>query len=580
MISQVRARGLLGRAAGDFLPGLMLLAVCAVTIVIAAPLAVILWLSWTTGSPADADFAYGWQNYAAVFTDERTWRVLLNTLGFSTGTLAVALGFGLPAAWLVERTDLPAKTLLFTLMTVGLLIPDFATAMGWLFLLHPRIGLLNQWLIGLLRLREAPLNILSIAGMSWVQGLNLAPLAFIMTAAVFRAMDPILEEAAQVSRASAFATLRRVTVPLAWPGILAASIYIFTIGFAAFDVPAIIGWGNRIFTFSTYLYLLLNPQDVLPRYGAAAALSTAVMALAAALSWWYGRMQRRSRRFAVITGKAYRPRLAPLGRGAALAWVFIGLYFFLSKLVPLLLLIWASLLPYFQLPSARALAVISLQHYFALPWGLALTGLKNTAVLMVLTPSVTLVLSVAFSWVVLRSRVPGRAGFDFAAFLPHAVPNIIFGVGALLVTLYVLQRAVPIYGTLWLLLLVFTITRLSYGTRMTNSGLIQIDRELEESAEVGGAATLGVFRYVLLPLLAPTLLYAWLWIALLTFRELTLAVILSTSGNLTLPVVIWSLWLGGGLGQASALAILMLALLLPITALYWPLARRHGMLAP
>jgi iron(III) transport system permease protein len=571
----------MGRAAaGDFLPGLMLLTVCAVTIAIAAPLAVILWLSWTTGSPADADFAYGWQNYASVFADERTWRVLLNTLGFSALTLAVSLCFGLPAAWLVERTDLRGKTLLFTLMTVGLLIPDFATAMGWLFLLHPRIGLFNQWLMSLFHLREAPLNILSITGMSWVQGLNLAPLAFIMTAAVFRAMDPNLEEAAQVSRASAFQTLRRVTVPLAWPGILAASIYIFTIGFAAFDVPAIIGWGNRIFTFSTYLYLLLNPQDVLPRYGAAAALSTVVMALAAALSWWYGRMQRRSRRFAVITGKAYRPRLTPLGRGAAPAWGFVGLYFFLSKLVPLLLLIWASLLPFFQLPSARAVGVISLQQYFALPWGLALTGLMNTAALMVLTPSVTLLLSVAFSWVVLRSRVPGRAGFDFAAFLPHAVPNIIFGVGALLITLYVLQRAVPIYGTLWVLLLVFTITRLSYGTRMTNSGLIQIDRELEESAEVGGAATWGVFRYVLLPLLAPTLLYAWLWIALLTFRELTLAVILSTSGNITLPVVIWNLWLGGGLGQASALAIVMLALLLPITALYWPLARRHGMLAP
>jgi iron(III) transport system permease protein len=564
----------------DFLPAAMLLAVIVTSVAIVAHLAVILWLGWLTSAPTDAVLAYGWGNYAEVFTDPRTYRVIANTLEFSVISLAVALGFGIPAAWLAERTDLKGKSVLFTAMTLGLLIPDFAAAMGWLFLLHPRIGLLNVWLKSLLGLGAAPLDLLTVPGMGWVQGLNLAPLAFIMTAAVFRSLDPALEEAAQTSRAGALATLRRITIPLAWPGILAASIYIFTIGFAAFDVPALIGWSNRIFTFSTYLYLLLNPQDVLPRYGAAAALGTAVMALAALLSWWYATMQRRSRRFAVVTGKAYRPRLVRLGRLAPACWAFLASYLVLSKLVPMLLLVWASLLPFFQLPSSRAFAILSLAQYRALPWDLVLSGAKNTAILMLLTPTATLALSLAFSWIVLRSRIPGRAAFDFAAFLPHAVPNIIFGVGALLIALYVVQRVVPIYGTPWILLLVFTIARLSYGTRMTNSGLIQIHTELEESAQVGGASTAAVFRHVLVPLLAPTLLYAWLWIALLTFRELTLAVVLSTSDNLTLPVVVWSLWLGGGFGQASALAMIVLALMAPVTALYWPLARRHGLAAP
>jgi iron(III) transport system permease protein len=564
----------------DFLPAAMLLAVIVTSVAIVAHLAVILWLGWLTSAPTDAVLAYGWGNYAEVFTDPRTYRVIANTLEFSVISLAVALGFGIPAAWLAERTDLKGKSVLFTAMTLGLLIPDFAAAMGWLFLLHPRIGLLNVWLKSLLGLGAAPLDLLTVPGMGWVQGLNLAPLAFIMTAAVFRSLDPALEEAAQTSRAGALATLRRITIPLAWPGILAASIYIFTIGFAAFDVPALIGWSNRIFTFSTYLYLLLNPQDVLPRYGAAAALGTAVMALAALLSWWYATMQRRSRRFAVVTGKAYRPRLVRLGRLAPASWAFLASYLVLSKLVPMLLLVWASLLPFFQLPSSRAFAILSLAQYRALPWDLVLSGAKNTAILMLLTPTATLALSLAFSWIVLRSRIPGRAAFDFAAFLPHAVPNIIFGVGALLIALYVVQRVVPIYGTPWILLLVFTIARLSYGTRMTNSGLIQIHTELEESAQVGGASTAAVFRHVLVPLLAPTLLYAWLWIALLTFRELTLAVVLSTSDNLTLPVVVWSLWLGGGFGQASALAMIVLALMAPVTALYWPLARRHGLAAP
>jgi iron(III) transport system permease protein len=390
-------------------------------------------------------------------------------------------------------------------------------------------------------------------------------------------MDPSLEEAAQMHGANQLKVIGRVTLPLAWPGILAASIYIVMTAFAAFDVPAIIGWGNRIYTFSTYLYLLLNPQDVLPRYGMAAAFSTLIMGFAAAMTWWYSRMQSRSRRYAVVTGRAYRPKLVQLGRGRAAAWSFLAFYFLMSKVLPIALLIWSSLLPFFQLPSARAYASISFAHYVSLPWSLVLQSLRNTSLLAILTPSLTIALSLAFSWVLLRSKVKWRAGFDFIAFLPHAVPSIIFGTGALLLTLFVLQKAVPIYGTIWLLLMVFTIVRISYGTRMTNSGLVQIHPELEESARVSGATEWQAFRSISLPLLRPTLLYAWLWIALLTFRELTLAVVLSTSQNITFPMVVWSLWLAGGLGQASAAAIVMLAIMTPLIVLYWILARRQGL---
>jgi iron(III) transport system permease protein len=231
------------------------------------------------------------------------------------------------------------------------------------------------------------------------------------------------------------------------------------------------------------------------------------------------------------------------------------------------------------MPSRQALLNVSIAHYLNLPWHLAIGALWNTAVLAVLVPSMVIAVSLAFSWVVLRSRVPRRSVFDFIAFLPHAVPSIIFAVGALLIALYVIHSAIPIYGTIWILLIVFAIARLSYGTRMTNSGLIQIHGELEESALLCGASRWTALRRIVIPLLAPTLLYAWLWIALLVFRELTLAVVLSTSNNITLPVVVWSLWLGGGLGQSSALATVMLLMMTPVIALYWFLARRQGLLA-
>ena len=488
----------------------------------------------------------------------------------------VSFFFGIPTAWLVERSDFPGKTVLLTFMTIGLLIPGFAVAMGWLFLLHPRIGIVNQLLQDTFGLIDAPLSITTITGMGWVQGLNLTPVAFIMTAGAFRAMDPKLEEAAEASGASTARMILTVTIPLIWPGILAAAIYIFTVGLSAFDVPAIIGWSNRIFTFSTYMYLMVSPQEGLPKYGASATFSIIGIILAAFLGWWYSRVQRQSHQYEVITGKAYQPKIVKLGNRAVLAWLFIGLYLVLSKLIPLSMLLWASLLRYFEMPSVEAFARTSLQNYVGLPWELVLRGAGNTSILMILTPTITVIVSLIFAWVVLRSQIRCRFVFDFFAFLPHAVPNIIFAIGAVLLALFVLRGFIPLYGTIWLLLLLYIIVRLSYGTRMMNSSLIQIHPELEEAAYVAGGSTWNVVRRILVPILTPPILYGWLWIALLTYRELTLAVLLSRAENMTLPVVIWSIWLSGGFGQAAALTTVMLCILVPIIALYWFVAHRSG----
>jgi iron(III) transport system permease protein len=146
--------------------------------------------------------------------------------------------------------------------------------------------------------------------------------------------------------------------------------------------------------------------------------------------------------------------------------------------------------------------------------------------------------------------------------------------------LFVLRNIAPIYGTIWILVIVYVVARLSYGTRMTNSALIQIHKELEESAQICGAATSGVLRRVLIPLLAPSLLYAWIWIALLTYRELTLPVVISTSTNLPFAYLVWGFVQASAYGSASAAALIMLALMLPFLLLYWLVARRAGMIAP
>ncbi len=541
------------------------------SLVVLALLAIVLWLSVIDGQPGDPDMAYTLGHYTETFTDTFVWRALFNTFVFSGLTLAVAMGIGVPLAWIIERTDFPGKTLVFSSMTIGLLVPGFATAIGWEFLLHPRIGMINTALMMIFGLKNAPISITNLWGMGWVQGLGLAPVAFVMTSVVLRAMDPALEDAAAISGARPHRALLRITLPLAWPGLLAAGIFIFMIGFAAFDVPAIIGLAGNVYTFATYTYDQMRPPQGDPQYGAVSALSTIMVIIGLLLSGWYARMQRRAPQYAVVTGKGYRPRLIALnGTGKALAIGFVVIYLLLSQLVPLLVIVWTSTVQFPQPPTPQAIATMSLTNYAALSGAMIWRALKNTVELMILAPVITIAVAFSISWIVLRSRIRGRALFDFVAFLPLSVPSIVFSMAALLLALFVLQRVIPIYGTIWILLLVYVVSRISYATRITNSALIQIHRELEEQAQIAGAGLGGVMRHVLAPLLKPALGYAFIWIALLTYRELTVPVLLATNDNLPLAVLIWNMWFGSQFGQASAVVVIMLVAMMPLIYLgFW-----------
>jgi iron(III) transport system permease protein len=542
---------------------------------IIAFLVIIFWMGFWQGAPGEP-VVYTLKHYQNLFADSFTYKTLLNTLGFASTAVVVALVFAIPSAWLVERTDLPGKDLVFTFVTVSALIPTFFTAMGWVFLLHPRIGVVNRVLMHSLSLADAPFNVASIIGMGWVEGLGLTSIAFIMIVATYRTMDPALEEAGRIHGLGLMSTLRYITLPLTFPGILAAAIYIFTIGLSAFEVPAIIGMSNKIFTFSTFIFYKIQPLEELPNYGVAGAISSFLVVVALLLSWWYFNILRFSSRYAVVTGRGYRPKLIELDRGGRIgAWIFLGTFFLVAKILPFLLLVWAALLAYFQPLSWAALGQVSLRNFYRLPWELLTTGAWNTALLMLAVPTLTLIICLAISWVILRSNLKWRLVFDAVAFLPHAVPQLIIAIAAMFAALFLVQGIIPLYGTLSLLILVYTISRISFATRIINNSLAQIHPELEEAAFAGGLRLLQVMRKILLPLLKPALIYAWLWMALLSFRELTMASVLVTSqSNITLPMIVWGLWLGGSLNQAAAANLVILVFMLPAVLLYLLFGRR------
>jgi iron(III) transport system permease protein len=238
--------------------------------------------------------------------------------------------------------------------------------------------------------------------MGFVQGLNLAPLAFIFTVQMFRAMNPLLEEAARIAGLSFTATLRRVTLPLATPGILAAGIYIFTVGIATFDIPAVLGLGNRVYLFSTYMFIQTFPQEYVPRYGITAAIGTAMIIVALGLTYWYGQVLRRGNRYEVITGKGYRPKPIDPGRWAILCWACIGFYAFIAKLLPVTMIAFVAFSPYVAPPSFDMLSQLSLSNFSRsigeLAWAPQYRYSDGGC------PAVVLCVSFCISWLVVRSR--------------------------------------------------------------------------------------------------------------------------------------------------------------------------------
>ena len=543
-------------------------------IAILALIAIALSISLRT-TPLDG--AWTLRHYHDLLSRPQALQVLLNTVGFSAVTVVVALVIGIPIAGLVAWTDLPFKPAVYVGMTVGLLMPGFFTAMGWLVLLHPRAGIINVWLVQAFNLKSGLFDIISIPGMGFVQGLGLASVVFVMLAAPLRALDPVLEEAAQTAGAGPWRTLLRITLPLVTPALAASAILVLVISLAVFDVPAIIGLAGRIFTFSPFIYYQVYPFTGPPDYGFAAAFSAGMLALAVLLSILYTRVLSQARRYEVIGPRSTFRQPRPLGVWRLPAVAFIAAYFALALLLPFLTLVWTALLPFLQPPSALAFGHLSLDNFSSLPWALIQETAINTAILMISVPTLALLLSISFSWVVLRSQLRGRLGYDYVAFLPQAVPSIVFALSALFFFLFVLPPSLGLYGTVVPIIVVMALVYVSFGTRVTNGAMIQIHRELEDAAAVSGGGRLVLMLRIVLPLMRPALAYSWLWMALLAFRELTVTNMLaSRSTGTTLAVVTYSLFAAGNWGEAACLALIMVAVLLPLVAIYLKLAGLGG----
>jgi iron(III) transport system permease protein len=525
-------------------------------LLIGLPVAMVVLMSLRTGFPGEA-VPFTLENFAEVYLTPRTYEILLNTVIFAVGSVTVTLFIAVPLVWILMRTDIPFKKTIYVLLTIGILIPVFLRTIAWILLLSPRIGLLNKWLQELFALSDPPFNLYSLTGMAFVQGVSFVPGAFFMLAAAYRSMDPSLEEAAYTSGVGKLRTFLRINIPITLPAIAAVMVYLFMTAIAVFEVPAIIGLPSRILVLSSLIYTSTTPSTGLPNYGVAGAYGAVMLLLGLALAFLYVRLVKQGKKYTVITGRGYRPRELALGRWKWAALVFVFFYLSIEVFIPFLVLLWASLLPYLQLPSAEAVSSLTFKHYLEIPTHVGIKPFINTLILMFAVPTVTMILSVLVSWIVIRSQVSFRGFLDTLAFIPHAVPGILMAVGLAYLGL-AYRDYFPLYGTIFIIVVAHTINWIAYGTRTTNSVMIQVHRELEEAGRVSGASAPRVLGKIVLPLIAAGVLNSWIWIGMLSYREVTMSLTLLTRNNVVISTVVWQFWGSGWVSQVSALGVILI----------------------
>jgi iron(III) transport system permease protein len=536
------------------------------------PLAFLIYQSFRTPSTPTRPGRWTLDNYLRAFVDLNRLDLLGNSLIFAVGAAALAVTVGTAMAWVNERTNTPLRTLFFSLSLVPMIMPGLLFSISWVFLLSPDIGLINRVLATLFQLREPALNIYSLAGMIWVEGLQLSPLVFLLVASSFRSMDPALEESAQVSGATIPETLRYITLRLAWPSIFGVGLIAFIRGIEAFEVPAVIGLpvGVKVFTSEIYTAMHSYPPDL----GKASAHGMVLLMITTLGVYCISWMTREQSRYATVTGKGFRPRQIDLGPWRYVTAGSVLFYFLLVIVLPLVVLLWTSFQPFYNLPSLQAIGQMSLKNFqYVLAYPKIVRSVLHSVLLGAATATAVMLLTAVITWLTIRSRHPLRWLLDNVAFLPVIFPGLIMGVAVMVVYL---NLPVRIYGTLWVLLIAYVTVCLPYGTRYNTASMIQIHKELEESAQMSGATRFQQFRHITLPLLKPGIMAGWIAVFIISVRLLSVSILLYGPGSEVLPVTIWELWKNAQQPEVSALGVMLIALLVVVASMTHEVSRRFG----
>ncbi len=512
--------------------------------------------------------------YGEILGSSDLLELIVTTLAFAAGSTVVGLILGGTLAWCVERTNAPFRQLAYPAIFVSFAVPGIVRAIGWIFLFGPRTGTINELFRAITGSDGVLLDVFSLPAMILVEGVFWIPLVFLMMAASFRSMDPSLEEASLVSGAATWRTIRRITAALALPSVLSVLILTFIRSVQAFEVPLLLGVPGKSYTVTTEVYLSVN-STIVPEYAYSSAYGVLLVAFLIAGIALYGRATRRASSFATITGKGFRPRVLDLGRGR---WVVTAIVLAILSLqfLPIIWVTVASFLPTFGLTGPLWEHLTLANYDTILRSSQIVLSLQNSFLIGVASATVVMIVTAVVAWVIIRSRIRASALLDQLASLPLVLPGVVLGIAILV--LYI-RSPIPVYGTIWILVIAYITTYLPYGLRYAHPGVLRIHPELEESAQLSGAGWIGTFRRIVIPLVLPALFAGWIFVFLISVRELSVAALLYTPRSPVIATTMLDLWRNGSVNQVTAFGTLVAAISITFAIVTYRVSRRFGLQA-
>ncbi|WP_329059373.1 iron ABC transporter permease [Streptomyces sp. NBC_01453] len=554
------------RAAGTLVTLAMVLLVGYLVVV---PLVILLYSSFTASAtelPLGVP-SFSLDNYLAAFSSSRLGEVTLNTGIYVVGALAVALVLSVCLAYLFERTDIPGRSFLAPLALAPMAVPVTVMAIAWVLVANPANGPLA---VLIRQMFGVSVDIYSLPGMILVMGIFGVPSMYLMIAPAFARLNPELEEAAATVGAPMWRRLRLVVFPLITPAVSAAAMLLVVVALEGFAIPAILGLPNKIFVYSSFIQYSLQPPSGMANYGQASTYGVLVLVLSLVMLMVYRRRIRDTHRFKVVLGKGYRQSRVSLGRWRIPIFVIVSVYMFIGIVLPILALLWTSVSPHARPFTWSGLESMTLGNYgdiFSSP-GIGKIML-NTAEVVLVTATATTAMSVWIAVAAVRKQFRGSTVLFETTFLVFGVPSVVLGAAVLFLYLFI---PIPIYGTVWIIVVALVTRFLPRGSRMVHAALLQLDDGLVEAARVTGAGPVTVMRTILLPLLRPALWKCFLWVFAHALGELPIALLLTGSDNRTLVVLLWDTFTSSvDYPEASALGVIILAI---STVAVWVVNRR------
>ena len=519
------------------------------------PMAMLFYGSLHSTPPGMAG-TFNLDGYAALASDENV-AALVNTVAISLVKTILSLALAILMAWIVARTDTPGRRALEVLITLPFFIPPILTATAWAMLGNAQVGTINLVWKAVTGLQAPLVDVYSYGGVVWHMMQYSTPFIFLLVVDAFRAMDPSLEEASRMSGASRWQTFWRVTFALMLPVTTSAFILSFIRGMESFESAVFFGTPVGINVITTQIYNSIT-QRAQPDYQAATALGFAAMALMFVLLVIQSRLLG-GRSFTTVTGKGYSPTVMRLGRWRWLTFAICAAFFVLTVVLPVGQLLLSS---FFQFFGFYQLDMLTLQHYrdvwendeFWRAFG-------NTMLLGVVGATATMVLGGIVAYVTTRTAWRGRRLIDILAWLPWMMPGMVLGIGFLW-GFATLPHSIPIYGTLWALLLAYVALGTPVAVRVTSGAYAQIAKDIEECSRVHGAGWWQTLGRILIALAWPAFAVGWVLIFFGIMRELSASILLYVPDTEVMSVVMLKMWLGGKPEEVSVLGLIMLVLVL------------------